>query len=183
MFSSWYSTYALSICMQYLQYVWGHWLYSTQHCRCTVTEVELHYHNFALSSVYIRNVTVLCIHIYATSLSSAYIFTQRHCPLHTYLRNVTVLCIHIYATSLSSAYIFTQHHCPLHTYLRNITVLCIHIYATSLSYVTSQTIILNTTYTLEPSGVTAIQCMRNTYIQHLVTQLNNCFLTAHAKVL
>ena len=82
---------------------------------------------------YLRNVTVLCIHIYATSLSSAYIFTQRHCPLHTYLRNVTVLCIHIYATSLSSAYIFTQRHCPLHTYLRNLTVLCIHIYATSLS--------------------------------------------------
>ena len=95
----------------------------------------------------------------------------------------TVLCIHIYATSLSSTYIFTQRHCPLHTYLRNVTVLCIHIYVTSPSYVTSQTIILNTTYTLEPSGVTAIQCMRNTYIQHLVTHLNNCFLTAHAKVL
>ena len=174
--------------MQYLQYVWGHWLYSTQHCRYTVKDVELHYHNFALSSAYIftqchcplhtylRNVTVLCIHIYGTSLSSAYIFTQRHCPLHTYLRNVTVLCIHIYGTSLSSAYIFTERHCPLHTYLRNVTVLYIHIYATSLSYATSQTIILNTTYTLEPSGVTAIQCMRNTYIQHLVTHLNNCFL-------
>ena len=67
------------------------------------------------------------------ALSSAYIFTQPHCPLHTYLHNVTVLCMHIYATSLSSAYIFTQRHCPLHTYLCNVTVLCIHIYGTSLS--------------------------------------------------